>query len=110
MAAALALAVGEVIAWLSPVPVSLAEAVGGLVIDFVPPPVKDFAIAVFGFYDKLALIIGMVLVTVLLGRRDQHTGHHSERRQDCYLPPKTAQRSIIRLHTGQPHRLAIRLP
>ena len=67
LAAALALAVGELIAGISPASVSLTEAVGGLAIDYVPPPVKDFAIAVFGIYDKLALIIGMVVVTVLLG-------------------------------------------
>jgi len=67
VAAALALAVGELIAGVSPASVSLTEAVGGLAIDYVPPPVKDFAIAVFGIHDKLALIIGMVVVTVLLG-------------------------------------------
>ncbi len=67
LAAALALAVGELIAGLSSLSVSLTEAVGGLAIDYVPPPVKDFAIAVFGIYDKLALIIGMVVVTVGLG-------------------------------------------
>ncbi|MDE0189096.1 MAG: molybdopterin-dependent oxidoreductase [bacterium] len=67
VAAALALAVGELIAGVSPASVSLTEAVGGLAIDYVPPPVKDFAIAVFGIYDKLALIIGMVVVTVVLG-------------------------------------------
>ncbi len=67
LAAALALAAGELIAGVSPVSVSLTEAVGGLAIDYVPPPVKDFAIAVFGVYDKLALIIGMVVVTVVLG-------------------------------------------
>ena len=66
-ASAAALAVGELIAGLSPVSVSLTEAVGGLAIDYVPPPVKDLAIAVFGTYDKLALIIGMVVFTVLLG-------------------------------------------
>ena len=67
LAAALALAVGELIAGVSPVSISLTEAVGGLAIDYVPPPVKDFAIAVFGIYDKLALIIGMVVVTIVLG-------------------------------------------
>ena len=67
LAAAVALAAGELIAGVSPVSVSLTEAVGGLAIDYVPPPVKDFAIAVFGVYDKLALIIGMVVVTVVLG-------------------------------------------
>ncbi len=67
LAAVVALAAGELIAGVSPVSVSLTEAVGGLAIDYVPPPVKDFAIAVFGVYDKLALIIGMVVVTVVLG-------------------------------------------
>ena len=67
LAASSALAVGELIAGLSSVSVSLTEAVGGLAIDYVPPPIKDFAIAVFGIYDKLALIIGMVVVTVVLG-------------------------------------------
>ena len=67
VAAALALGVGELTAGLSPVSISLTEAVGGLAIDYVPPPVKDFAIAVFGIYDKLALIIGMAVVTLLLG-------------------------------------------
>ena len=66
-ASGLALATGELIAGLASVSVSLTEAVGGLAIDFVPPPIKDFAIAVFGIYDKLALIIGMVVVTVALG-------------------------------------------
>ena len=67
LAAALALATGELIAGVSSVSISLTEAVGGLAIDYVPPPVKDFAIAVFGIYDKLALIIGMVVVTIVLG-------------------------------------------
>lgn len=67
LAAALALAAGELVAGFSPISISLTEAVGGLAIDYVPPPVKDFAIAVFGIYDKLALIIGMVVVTVVLG-------------------------------------------
>ncbi|WP_027341743.1 molybdopterin-dependent oxidoreductase [Hamadaea tsunoensis] len=37
-------------------------AVGGWVIDHVPPGVKDFAISVFGTHDKQALLVGMVLV------------------------------------------------
>ncbi len=67
LAGVLALATGELIAGVSPASISLIEAVGGLAIDYVPPPVKDFAIAVFGIYDKLALIIGMVIVTAVLG-------------------------------------------
>ncbi|WP_457967639.1 molybdopterin-dependent oxidoreductase [Arthrobacter sp. D1-29] len=37
-------------------------AVGGAVIDAVPPAVKDWAIALFGTADKMALLTGMVLV------------------------------------------------
>lgn len=39
-------------------------AVGGAVIDLVPEPAKEFAIRVFGVYDKLALQVGTL---VLLG-------------------------------------------
>jgi DMSO/TMAO reductase YedYZ molybdopterin-dependent catalytic subunit len=39
-------------------------AVGDLVIDRVPPPVKDFAIRFFGTNDKIALLAGIVLVVL----------------------------------------------
>ncbi|WP_436537087.1 molybdopterin-dependent oxidoreductase [Actinoplanes sp. HUAS TT8] len=39
-------------------------AVGGVVVDHVPPGVKDFAIAVFGTHDKTALLTG---TAILLG-------------------------------------------
>ena len=67
VAAGVGLAAGELVAGFSPVSVSLTEAVGGLVIDYVPPPVERFAMAVFGVYDKAALIMGMTAVAVLLG-------------------------------------------
>ncbi|UZX05375.1 molybdopterin-dependent oxidoreductase [Arthrobacter sp. CDRTa11] len=41
-------------------------AVGGAVIDAVPPAVKDWAIALFGTADKMALLTGMVLVIAAL--------------------------------------------
>jgi DMSO/TMAO reductase YedYZ molybdopterin-dependent catalytic subunit len=37
-------------------------AVGGAVIDAVPPGVKDWAVALFGTADKAALLVGMALV------------------------------------------------
>ncbi|TDC39990.1 molybdopterin-dependent oxidoreductase [Micromonospora sp. KC213] len=47
-------------------------AVGGLVVDVVPEPLKQFAIAVFGRYDKIALLVGTALLlaaaAALLGR------------------------------------------
>jgi hypothetical protein len=35
-------------------------AVGGFVIDIVPQPFKEFAIATFGAYDKIALLVGLL--------------------------------------------------
>ena len=66
-AAGLALAVSELIAGLATGLPSLVEGLGNWVIDVSPKPVKDFAIAVFGTNDKLALLIGIAVVTLLLG-------------------------------------------
>ncbi|WP_307080245.1 molybdopterin-dependent oxidoreductase [Arthrobacter pascens] len=53
---------GELLAgWVSP-SLSPMTAVGGAVIDAVPPALKDWAIALFGTADKVALLAGMVLV------------------------------------------------
>ncbi|HSU45271.1 MAG TPA: oxidoreductase, partial [Arthrobacter sp.] len=41
-------------------------AVGGAVIDAVPPGVKDWAISLFGTADKAALLAGMGLVIAVL--------------------------------------------
>lgn len=66
-AVALSLAAGEAVAGASPSVPSLVESVGGWVIDSVPPSVKDFAIRTFGIYDKLALVVGIVVVSLVLG-------------------------------------------
>lgn len=66
VSAGLALGVSELLAvlpWFS----SSIEGVGNWVIDNVPTTVKDLAIAVFGTNDKAALLVGMVVVTMLLG-------------------------------------------
>jgi DMSO/TMAO reductase YedYZ molybdopterin-dependent catalytic subunit len=63
-AAGVALGVAEVVAVLTGPLSSPLFAVGGVVVDNVPAPVKDAGIAVFGTHDKTALIIGTV---VLLG-------------------------------------------
>ena len=65
LAGAAALATGElfggfVAKWQSPV-VSVAEAV----IDSVPRPVKDFAIETFGEDDKIALVVGILVFSVI---------------------------------------------
>jgi DMSO/TMAO reductase YedYZ molybdopterin-dependent catalytic subunit len=46
---------------------SLIQGVADWVIDSVPPGVKDWAIAAFGTNDKLALLIGIVLVGLISG-------------------------------------------
>src|SRR6478609_10632842 len=80
-AAAGGLAAGELLAgFLSP-SLSPLTAVGGAVIDAVPPGVKDWAISVFGTADKAALLVGMALVIAALAalagaleRRRRFTG------------------------------------
>ncbi|MFO7547688.1 MAG: molybdopterin-dependent oxidoreductase [Acidimicrobiia bacterium] len=68
MLAALAgLAAGELLAGLLGTAVSPVEAIGNLVIDLVPPAVKDLAISLFGTRDKPVLILGIVAITAGLG-------------------------------------------
>jgi DMSO/TMAO reductase YedYZ molybdopterin-dependent catalytic subunit len=59
------LAVAEVFALLLDRAASPVLAVGGFVIDIVPQPFKEFAIATFGEYDKIALLAGLGLAVVI---------------------------------------------
>lgn len=59
-------AVGELLAGFASPSVSPLTAVGGAVIDAVPPGVKDWAVSVFGTADKAALLAGMALVIAVL--------------------------------------------
>ena len=61
-AAALGVAAGELLAALLSPSLSPVSAVGSVVIDAVPGPVKDWAIGLFGTADKTALLVGMGLV------------------------------------------------
>ncbi|GAA4579137.1 hypothetical protein GCM10023176_56320 [Micromonospora coerulea] len=63
-AAAVAIGAAEPVAVLTGARSAPLIAVGGLVVDVVPAPLKQFAIAVFGTYDKIALLVG---TAVLLG-------------------------------------------
>ena len=65
-AGAVALAVGEVVAALVPGAPSLVGSVGQEVIDRVPPAVEDAAISLFGTNDKLALVLGIVAVSLII--------------------------------------------
>src|SRR3970282_417460 len=65
-AAALALGGSELAAGLFGLP-SLVEGLGNWGIDCVPTPLKDWAIETFGTNDKLVLLIGIVVVTILVG-------------------------------------------
>ena len=59
------LAVAEVVALLLARDGSPVLAVGGFVIDIVPRPFKEFAIATFGEYDKIALLVGLGLAVLV---------------------------------------------
>jgi DMSO/TMAO reductase YedYZ molybdopterin-dependent catalytic subunit len=65
VSAAVALGVAE----LAAVPVGPRSApliaVGGVVVDHVPEPVKEAAIAVFGVHDKTALLVGTLVILAL---------------------------------------------
>jgi DMSO/TMAO reductase YedYZ molybdopterin-dependent catalytic subunit len=61
-----AVVLGELAASLVSPTVSPVTAVGGAVIDAVPPGVKEWVISVFGTADKLALLGGMALVIAAL--------------------------------------------
>ncbi len=60
------LALGELAAGLVSPSLSPVTAVGGAVIDVVPPGVKDWAVSLFGTADKVALLGGMGLVIAAL--------------------------------------------
>jgi DMSO/TMAO reductase YedYZ molybdopterin-dependent catalytic subunit len=57
-----AVVLGELLAGVFSPALSPLTAVGGAVIDSVPPGVKDWAVALFGTADKAALLVGMALV------------------------------------------------
>lgn len=61
-----AVVLGELLAGVFSPSLSPLTAVGGAVIDAVPPGVKDWAVAAFGTADKAALLAGIALVMVSL--------------------------------------------
>jgi DMSO/TMAO reductase YedYZ molybdopterin-dependent catalytic subunit len=67
VAAAIALAIGELIAGLSDRLTSPVISVGNRVVDAVPRQVKDFAIETFGQNDKKALLIGIYSIAAVFG-------------------------------------------
>ncbi|HSL27297.1 MAG TPA: molybdopterin-dependent oxidoreductase, partial [Acidimicrobiia bacterium] len=66
VSAGLSYGISELVAGVMGIP-SLIQGVADWVVDSVPPGMKDWAISVFGTNDKLALIIGIVLVGAALG-------------------------------------------
>jgi len=65
LSAAVALGIGELLAGLVGPNSSPVIAIGGAVIDATPRPLKDFAITTFGESDKIALVVGtLVLLAV----------------------------------------------
>jgi DMSO/TMAO reductase YedYZ molybdopterin-dependent catalytic subunit len=77
-AVAAALGVGELVALLTGPLSSPVVAVGGVVVDNVPEPVKHLAITLFGTHDKLALQLGTL---ILLGAAGAGLGLLAVRRQ-----------------------------
>jgi DMSO/TMAO reductase YedYZ molybdopterin-dependent catalytic subunit len=66
-AAGLALGISELAAGVVASFPSLIQGLGNWVIDIVPESGKETAIRLFGTHDKLALLIGITLVTLLIG-------------------------------------------
>jgi DMSO/TMAO reductase YedYZ molybdopterin-dependent catalytic subunit len=64
-AAAAALGVAELVAVGTGAQSAPLVAVGGVVVDSVPGPVKNFAVATFGTHDKQALLVGTTVILVL---------------------------------------------
>src|SRR2546430_17652993 len=65
VAAAVALGVAELVAAFTGARTAPLVAVGGVVVDSVPGPVKNFAVATFGTHDKTALLIGTTVLLAL---------------------------------------------
>ncbi len=66
LAAVAGLAAGELVAGLGASLRSPVVSIGNRVVDGVPRPVKDLAIAWFGTNDKLALVVGIVVTLVVV--------------------------------------------
>ena len=67
LSAGLGLGLSELFAGLVSAVPSLVEGLGKWVINGVPPAIKDLAISLFGTADKIALIVGIALITLLVG-------------------------------------------
>src|SRR6478609_5309474 len=65
VSAAVFLAVAELVALVVAREGSPILAIGSFVIDIVPQPFKEFAIATFGEYDKIALLAGLGLAALI---------------------------------------------
>ena len=67
VAAGVALGVGELVSGMGGAGPSLVTAVGTQFIDRYAASLKDLAVSLFGTNDKVALIVGIVIVSLLLG-------------------------------------------
>ena len=67
VAAGLALGTGELVAGVVDGVPSPVASVGAVVVDRAPAFLEDFAIAVFGTADKVALAIGIVVISLVIG-------------------------------------------
>ena len=67
VAAGLALAIGELVAGVVEGVPSPVASVGGFVVDRAPPFLEDFAIGLFGTADKIALAVGILVISLAIG-------------------------------------------
>ncbi len=67
VAAGVALGVSELVCGLAGSSTSLVTAVGTQFIDRFAAALKDLAVSVFGTNDKVALVVGIVVVSIALG-------------------------------------------
>lgn len=65
-AAAVALGLAELIAVFTGSGSAPLVAVGGVIVDSVPEPIKEFAISIFGTNDKIALLTGTAILLAVL--------------------------------------------
>ena len=80
IAAAVSIAVSELVAGLIQGAPSLVVAIGTLVIDLQPAGAKDVVVGLFGTNDKLALNVGVVLAALLIAAALGVVGRHRPRR------------------------------